>query len=167
VRGFLDGRRKAKTNRMMRSIAPGAVFIVIVSMFVILMIGQDEVCCTIGVFVGLIGVLAFAIMAIGWGYVVVEPTGYWKKSDQDYEKAVTGLEKLLSDEKGIAFERVDVSRFFQVEIKTTFYLLDITPFPVYVIVWKDGDKAQIHLGPRRVDDTHQHKPLAKRIAWST
>ncbi len=166
VSKFLLWRRKAVQNRTARYYVLASVlgFIALFGAIAILETGSG--CCSLGVFVGVIVAIFAVVTLIGWGMIIAEPHGYWKRSDMSYDKAVKNLEKLLSDEEFIAFEKADVARFFEVDTETTFYLLDMSPPPVYIIVWKDGDRALFHLGPRTDDDPDRLRPLSKKIAWS-
>ncbi|NIT77008.1 MAG: hypothetical protein GWO44_08830, partial [Thermoplasmata archaeon] len=164
---FLLWRRKIIKDRTARYYIIGSILAFITLFGSIAILESGSGCCSLGVFGGVIALVFGVVTLVGWGMVVEEPHGYWKRSDMSYDRAVENLEKLLSDEEYIAFEKADVARFFEVDTKTTFYLLEMSgPPPVYIIVWKDGNRAVFHLGPRTDDDPDRLKPLSKKIAWS-
>jgi hypothetical protein len=162
---FMRGRREAVINRRNRFYGAGSVIVFLVFLVIIGLMEGNDVCCTMGILAGLVAGTVAVVTFIGWGTVLEEPHGYWKRSDQEYRVAIGKLELALGVED-TAFERCDVARFFDVDVPTTFYLLDMTPPPVYVIVWKDEDKAMLHLGPRTEDDPDRLKELASKIAWA-
>jgi hypothetical protein len=162
---FMRSRREAVIARRNRFYGAGSVIVFIVFLVIIGFMEGNDVCCSMSILVGLVAVTVAIVTFIGWGTVLEEDHGYWKRSDQEYRVAIEKLQTTLVFED-TTFERCDVARFFDVDVPTTFYLLDMEPPPVYVIVWKDEDKAMLHLGPRTDDDPDRLKELASKIAWA-
>jgi hypothetical protein len=166
VERFLARRRKVFQDQMVKYFVAASVIAFFVLLTAMAGLGTGSGCCAVGLPVGVVAVALAILALVSWGHVVEEPHGYWKRSDLGYDKAVENLEKLLTDEVHVGYERADVAQFFEVDTPTTFYLLSMLPPPVYIIVWRDRDKATVHLGPRTGDEPDRLKDLAKKISWS-
>ena len=125
-----------------------------------------DLCCTSGVAVGLLVVYVFVVLVLELRSVLEGPRGYWRESVKDFLDVFEPLEAALKEAGWKGFLKVRASHFFDVPYDTTVYILDPGHPPVYVVVWKMGDKALIHVGYRSDEAPDRLRQLAEKLAWA-
>lgn len=160
-------RYKKEFGAVMNRRYRGPIFVIfLIVPLPIIFIYLSGACCISGAIVGLISAFIVVVVMLEIPTLVEKPNGYWKESVKDFLDVFEPLEEALKAE-GWTYEKVRVSRFFEVDVDTTVYILDTGHPPVYVVVWKMGSKALMHIGYRTEEKGDKLLLLTKKIAWAT